>query len=83
MVRAVYQISDLLKACRTPISRPQLVIVTGIERGVVRKWVDALVENGLLVEVEREPRDLTKRGPIKSGVPARQFQLARAWGGKA
>jgi len=83
VVRTVDQLADILKACRSPISRPKIAAATGTGRDTVNRWVDALVANGLLVEVEREEPDLNIKGPWKSGTKARQFALAKCWGGKA
>ena len=82
-MRTVDQLADILKACRSPCSRPKLSAATSMSRDTVARWVDALVENGLLVEVEREEPDLNIKGPWKSGTKARQFALAKCWGGKA
>ena len=83
MVRTVDQLADILKACRSPCSRPKFADITGLSKDTIAHWVDALVEQGLLVEVEKEKPDLTAKGPWRSGYRARQFALTKAWGGKA
>jgi DNA-binding transcriptional ArsR family regulator len=75
-VRSVDQLADLLKTCRSPISRPKIREATGLSENAVRRWVNALVENGILIEVERDTPDPFIKGPMKRGSPPRQFVLA-------